>query len=404
MQIGQHTFHDTVHPFNPSPLVLDEATLNEWPGREVGVFVSVGTGKRPPGTDGNQAMWYEEFLGGEFVEAKRRLMQKIEGCEETHQWMVREGLAKRGVQREAYVRLNVEVGVGDFGMNEWQALSDISTSTRRYLARPDISRLTEGAAARLARVHISKRREAGLIRTQGMGAPTLQEPRYPTFAAELPAEVVPLAKPSPISSASRPSYEYDGVDTLQLPPTSTGTGNSPRTSAERLTDRERAERARVSQDSNRRSQAYASGSEHSPHNGTPPRQSPRVSDTDRFTSHAPTPSQYRTARGDDKIAIMAEDDMPRPLNNMAPPSNLPPPPPIPGDGSGGVPPPLPPKTPIPGSERDDNRRRRERRAERESRDSGRGDRKVPVLPPYPLDDVPPAVNMARKPDLRGVRR
>ena len=40
IQIGQHHFIDEGHgTFNPAPLVLDEAVVNEWPGREVGVFI-----------------------------------------------------------------------------------------------------------------------------------------------------------------------------------------------------------------------------------------------------------------------------------------------------------------------------------------------------------------------------
>jgi thymidine phosphorylase len=102
-------------------LVLDEACVNEWPGRDVGIFVSIGTGKRPGGTNNRQVEWYEGFIGGtmgNFAEARRRLIAKIEGCEDTHQQMLSSFLQKRGVPVANYVRLNVEVGVGDFGMNE----------------------------------------------------------------------------------------------------------------------------------------------------------------------------------------------------------------------------------------------------------------------------------------------
>ena len=89
IQIGQSIFHDDgVGTFNPAPEALDEAVINEWPGREVGVFVSIGTGKRPKGSDSNQQMWYEGFLG-EFADARRRLVAKIEGCETIHEYMVR---------------------------------------------------------------------------------------------------------------------------------------------------------------------------------------------------------------------------------------------------------------------------------------------------------------------------
>ena len=78
------------------------------------MFVSIGTGNR-------QAEWWEGFVGssiGSFAEARRRLIAKIEGCEDTHQDMLKSVLKKHGVPHEHYVRLNVEVGVGEYGMNE----------------------------------------------------------------------------------------------------------------------------------------------------------------------------------------------------------------------------------------------------------------------------------------------
>ncbi|KAF5015664.1 hypothetical protein F66182_12918 [Fusarium sp. NRRL 66182] len=42
IQIGQYVFIDEGSGnFNPAPQALDEAVVNEWPGRELGVFVSV---------------------------------------------------------------------------------------------------------------------------------------------------------------------------------------------------------------------------------------------------------------------------------------------------------------------------------------------------------------------------
>lgn len=152
IRIGQSIFHDDgVGTFNPAPDALDEAVINEWPGREIGVFVSVGTGRRPKSSDSNQHVWYEGFLG-EFAEARRRLISKIEGCEKIHEYMVREHLTKRGVNVENYYRLNVEVGVGEFGMNEWHRLGDISTSTRRYMAREAEQKMIHGITSKLAKI------------------------------------------------------------------------------------------------------------------------------------------------------------------------------------------------------------------------------------------------------------
>ncbi|EMR66722.1 putative patatin-like serine hydrolase protein [Eutypa lata UCREL1] len=125
IRIGQSLFHDDgAGTFNPSPFALDEATVNEWPGRDVGVFISIGTGKRPKGTDQNSHVWYEGFMG-DFAEARKKLITKIEGCEAIHERMKKDYLMRRGVNIENYYRLNVEIGVGEFGMNEWHRLGDI---------------------------------------------------------------------------------------------------------------------------------------------------------------------------------------------------------------------------------------------------------------------------------------
>ncbi|KAL4749387.1 hypothetical protein BDW72DRAFT_204839 [Aspergillus terricola var. indicus] len=162
IQIGQHYFIDEgAGTYNPAPEVLDEAAVNEWPGREIGVFISVGTGKRPPDTNNRQHEWWEDFFGdalGTFAEARRRLISKIEGCEDIHHAMLREHLPKRSVNKDNYYRLNVEVGVGEFGMNEWHRLADISTNTRRYLSRPDVKKMILDASVKFAKIERMHRR------------------------------------------------------------------------------------------------------------------------------------------------------------------------------------------------------------------------------------------------------
>ena len=160
IQVGQSVYlDDGAGKYNPSPQILDEAIQNEWPGRDVGVFVSIGTGKRPPNTHHAQHEWWEGFMGsgvGEFAEARRRPIAKLEGCEDTHQKMLRENLVSRGVNPDNYYRLNVEVGVGEFGMNEWHRLSEISTSTRMYLSKTDVQARNCSAAAKIAKIHFAR--------------------------------------------------------------------------------------------------------------------------------------------------------------------------------------------------------------------------------------------------------
>jgi hypothetical protein len=195
IQIGQYVFIDEgAGTFNPAPQALDEAVVNEWPGRELGVFVSIGTGKRPAGTNHQQHEWWEGFFGdslGTFADARRRLIAKIEGCEDIHQRMLSDHLARRNVKKENYYRLNVEVGVGEFGMNEWNRLVDISTNSRRYLAKLDVQAMTLDAASKLARIERMHRRQASHAAAIATG--DTQEP-----AAVAPPLTAPPAPPAPI--------------------------------------------------------------------------------------------------------------------------------------------------------------------------------------------------------------
>ena len=222
IQIGQSVFIDEgAGHYNPSPQILDEAVINEWPGRELGVFISIGTGKRPSGSSANKHEWWEGFVGGgvgDFAEARRRLISKIEGCEDTHQYLRSEHLSKRGINPETYYRLNVEVGVGEFGMNEWSRLADISTSTRRYLAKPEVRRMNEEAAAKLAKIERMVRRLATHSAATGEPDGTGVRP----LASGVPPPTVPLAVELPGDEGRTFQNSYPTV-----PGSRYGRGSSP---------------------------------------------------------------------------------------------------------------------------------------------------------------------------------
>ncbi|EMC95568.1 hypothetical protein BAUCODRAFT_108956 [Baudoinia panamericana UAMH 10762] len=223
IQIGQSVYLDEGNgKYNPAPVILDEAVQSEWPGREVGVFVSIGTGKRPPGTDNQQQEWWEGFMGGTigaFAEARRRLIRKLEACEETHQYMLREHLGSRQVNVDNYYRLNVEVGVGEFGLNEWARLSEISTNTRTYLHRHDVEVINQSCAAKLARIHLAKvrhdRSETRKILGQHERNTSWQNPwerplptaPHDSIAAELPGDDQ-YYQPQAFRPGSQQSYEH----------------------------------------------------------------------------------------------------------------------------------------------------------------------------------------------------
>ncbi|KAF8445366.1 acyl transferase/acyl hydrolase/lysophospholipase, partial [Terfezia claveryi] len=147
--------------YNPALSVLDEALAKEtWHDTEdvvvddqepeIRVFVSIGTGKRlgsqhddgvkHGGLRKDKPLWWESMgMLEQYAEAKKRLLEKLDDCETVHRTMEGE-MVRRGVDSSCYFRFNVEVGVGEFGMNEWNRLAEVSTGTRRYLDRPEVNR------------------------------------------------------------------------------------------------------------------------------------------------------------------------------------------------------------------------------------------------------------------------
>lgn len=151
IQIGQSNFLDEGSGrYSPVAQVLEEALVHEWPGREVGVLISIGSGKGPEEDSKREthAIIAASPLG-KFAEAKEKHIAKVMDCEEIHREVL-EGLHRTGVRKENYIRLNVETGITDFGMNEWSRIADISTATRTYLGRLDIQMINHSAAAKLA--------------------------------------------------------------------------------------------------------------------------------------------------------------------------------------------------------------------------------------------------------------
>lgn len=223
IRVGTSTFVDEGYgltnsdkspTYNPAPQILDEAVINEWPGQQVGLLLSIGTGKRPGGTQNTQSEWWEGFAGGlgSFAEAKRKLIAKIEGCEKTHREMLSTHLPKRGVNPENYLRLNVEVGVGEFGMNEWNRLADISNSTQSYLNTPAVKAMLNNGAREMAKVEMFRRQQAEKVKIANNSyqqtMPPYMPPTEPTAielpSEDLPAHPRPLSKPGPLYPGPRP--------------------------------------------------------------------------------------------------------------------------------------------------------------------------------------------------------
>lgn len=200
IQIGKSVFLDEGNgKYNPAPTVLEEAVQSEWPGRSVGVFLSIGTGKRPENTTHLQRDWWEGFAGGmgEYAEAKRRLISKIEGCEKTHQEMLTTRLGKKYLSSKNYFRLNVEVGVGEFGMNEWSRLADISNSTNIYLSKSSVKAIIENGASAMAEVHHLREPQ-----------PLRPKPDPEIYEQSQSSQFSALSDPSSIDYEQRPSSSF----------------------------------------------------------------------------------------------------------------------------------------------------------------------------------------------------
>lgn len=241
--VGQNTFLDEGSGrYNPAQQVLEEAHINEYPDDDISIFISVGTGKRPDNTPsspgrssphhhghgdghghghghshshstGDRPMWWEGIIATpfeDFTEARRKLMAKLDGCERVHRALIdpedggRPGLAKMGVAREDYYRFNVEVGVGEFALNEWNRLPEVSTNTRRYISQRETSKLLRECATKM--VAIEQQNKAPTPAPALAPAPTPapvqpprrlsspgvvrpSPPRAPDCVAELSAEI-----------------------------------------------------------------------------------------------------------------------------------------------------------------------------------------------------------------------
>ena len=216
IQIGTSVFQDqgSGH-FNPAKEILDEATLNEWPGREVGLFLSIGCGKRNQNDDDNHRDWWEG-MATDLAEAKKRLIKKIDGCETTHLELTDERdkrmsyLRLRGVNLNHYFRLNVEEGVGELKMNKYDKLDLMQGSTHTYLHLPEVRDLIDDGAERMWEIQCrskgispdGRRPESGMYEDS---APAYHPSAPSPNAVELPGGDPPSLYPRPLS---RPGPQY----------------------------------------------------------------------------------------------------------------------------------------------------------------------------------------------------
>lgn len=241
MRIGQSIFTDEGEGrFNPTPQIVDEALVNEWPGRQIGCIVSIGTGKRQGKPEDQHHQWWEGISSGmqDFADARRRLTFKIQGCETTHQYMLKDHLRIRGIRPECYVRLNVDEGVGDYGMNEWDRLPNVTTSTRSYLGKYEVKAAIGNAAARLGAIKRKRMENHMLSSTQEIDSTNVDrfgnsvpDPHY--GAVELSSgrydddEMLPNGRPVPGPPPGLPPSLQSGPHRMDAGRPSFGDGSRP---------------------------------------------------------------------------------------------------------------------------------------------------------------------------------
>ena len=224
IQIGTSVFQDLgTGRFNPAREILDEAILNEWPGREVGFFLSIGCGIRKKKQGEDRRQWWEG-MASELAEARRRLSAKIDACEEIHKAMISETvggednkgyLALRGVDERRYLRLNADDGVGHVEMNQWGDLAVIEGSTQAYLQKGDTRNYLVKGAEVLWEVQCQRegRARPDARYPEAMPAyedhvPAYQPPAPASNVVELPGEDPPSLYPRPLS---RPGPQYPAM-------------------------------------------------------------------------------------------------------------------------------------------------------------------------------------------------
>ena len=339
--------------YNPAPQILDEATTNEWPGRKVGVFLSIGTGKRPSTNRGAQHEWWEGFAGGmgDFAEAKRKLILKIEGCDQTHKDMESTHLRKRGVDPRNYFRLDVDVGVGEVGMNEWDRIFQIKRNTIAYLNQQGVQDIIERGVTEMQDIYKLQRPAPPTITQRfdqhEQSAPSSIPPPSDPYAVELPGADVPSSYPRPLN---KPGPQYPAPHTRSYP-----------------SDYNAQDKFTIMPTPDEKFSVFSSD-ELTPYEDQPPN---RGSEESAYRSNEFSPNS-RPPTSDNSFGSQRRSDEAYRQS---------------------VPPPLPPKTPIQFYEGGDGRRHTV-----PNRHNGPNGHNGHVMLPYPdADGPPPVVNMARKP-------
>ncbi|KAJ7937769.1 acyl transferase/acyl hydrolase/lysophospholipase [Mycena leptocephala] len=128
---GQHFIDGGLGSNNPSKVVLDEAK-KVFPDRQIGCIVSIGTGQGDiisidkPG-------FFQRLIPTNVIEALQGIATD---CEARHEEM----LALFDNSPNTYFRLNVEQGMQNIKLSEWEKLSNVEAHTAQYMRRKEVEK------------------------------------------------------------------------------------------------------------------------------------------------------------------------------------------------------------------------------------------------------------------------
>jgi hypothetical protein len=143
---------------NPTDAVLSEAKVL-FPDKQIACIISLGTGQ-PHTINVPKRSLLHRFIPLDIVKAVQKIATD---CEKEHQ-----SLAHRfdGVEK-VYFRFNVEQGMQDIQLNQWEKLGDVAANTRQYIqSQPVVTQLTD--AVKCLSEKIGRVPTAGLSKTHFM--------------------------------------------------------------------------------------------------------------------------------------------------------------------------------------------------------------------------------------------
>ncbi|KAG8845961.1 hypothetical protein FRB91_001287 [Serendipita sp. 411] len=124
---------------NPCEQVYEEAQ-KIWPGREIGVMLSLGTGM-PRVLSLENPSYLDRLWPKPWIQTLERIATQ---CQAIHNQMY-----KKRELRGKYFRFNVEQGLQTVSLSEWTKLGEVGTHTEQYTRDADVTRKLDVAVEKI---------------------------------------------------------------------------------------------------------------------------------------------------------------------------------------------------------------------------------------------------------------